>query len=106
VTREGNKATTGQTPSGTLEQVGKFLAQDGADYTLRMYWLGRADKIRSDELPVLEWLTRNCLPKHLANSFVGFQPGMVCFMGEDNHEMARTAMAAAASAVAGRAQGE
>lgn len=61
-------------------------------YLLRMYWLGRADKIPPRLMPALDWATRHGLPERLRKAYRGFSAGNALFVGEDHHELARCVM--------------
>ena len=85
--------------SKLLSLVTSLLAADEGGYSLRMYWLGRIDKIQPREIPALEWITRNCLPDNLSETFQQFAPGTVQFPGYDHHVLARNAISNVAPAL-------
>ena len=79
--------------------ISNLVRSDSSGYSLRMFWLGRYDKLQSNELPALDWLTRHCLPPEIRANFDGFKPGKVHFQGEDHHSLALAAMAHASAAL-------
>jgi hypothetical protein len=64
----------------------------GLRYMLAMYWQGRADKISGDLWQLLEWITRNGLPKEVSSGWVNFKAGEVAFEGRGHANLLEEAM--------------
>lgn len=75
------------------------LSSGGLRYMLAMYWQGRKDKISDELIPMLDWVTKNCLPVSQGESFE-YSPGSVSFAGQDHAALLNAAMAAASQAAA------
>lgn len=82
-------------PSNLRDLLARFLDVDPSGYILRMYWLGRADKIPDRELPLLEWLTQEFVPCSVLAKYTGFKPGRVSFQDEDHMALVQSVMAEA-----------
>lgn len=87
----------------SLERVVKDIVQNAApsctvgdyhaefahrmEYTLRMFWLGRRDKLNADDLVMCEWMTVNARPAS-AGEFSGFGNNVVHFQGQNHLQLA------------------
>lgn len=74
-------------PAELVSHLKRELDQDLLRYMLRMYWLGRADKIHRDLMPALAWVTKHCVPGYARGSRE-FSPGAVLFKDADHHKLA------------------
>lgn len=63
------------------------LSSDRLRYMLAMCWQGRADKISSGLVPLLEWITRNGLQSQSPGQAWAFQPGKTAFAGQDHQAL-------------------
>lgn len=71
--------------AATLEDVHEaFTERTG--YMLKMFWLGRADKINSELRPCLDWMTRSFVPPDVlrASAYSDFRNGEVQFKRRDH----------------------
>ncbi len=57
-------------------------------YMLRMFWLGRGDKVGVDKLPLFDWLTKEFVDKELLVGYIGFKPNEVLFKGVEHSFLA------------------
>lgn len=74
------------------------LASEGFIYSLRMYWLGRTDKLSSYALEPMAWITRQLVPA----AILATEPegpytqvrrlGRVMFPDHNHHDLARQAV--------------
>lgn len=60
------------------------IGRDGLEYILRMFWLGRGDKIPSGLVPGLVWATEGWTDIGKGCSEAGFHSGRVLFRGHDH----------------------
>lgn len=78
------------------------LERDSLRYLVQMYWLGRADKIPTHLLPLLAWVTFNCLPEtHAPRQVISYQfePNVVMFNGMDHASALDMVLEAAVKAI-------
>ena len=85
LTQELNRHNHDKTGNYKIENQIKKDMSDSLGYILKMYWLGRGDKMSSEIKPALEWLSRNLLDENLASKFTGFKNHESQLEGE-NHE--------------------
>lgn len=75
-------------PAGWPESDLRAEFHQQVEYSLRMLWLGRVDKLSSESIPMLNWMTVNCRPE-AAGGFSGFANGKIHFQGHNHDELAR-----------------
>lgn len=75
-------------PNGWAESDLKTAFFMQVEYSLRMLWLGRVDKLSSESIPMLNWMTTNHRPAG-SGEFSGFANGKIQFQGHNHHELAR-----------------
>lgn len=65
--------------------------QESFIYLLRMFWQVRFDKMSSDYLPAMDWLTRTFLPPDVVASSYHYpsRQGPSCFKELDHYALAR-----------------
>jgi hypothetical protein len=75
-------------PSEFRQKLERELSSDGLRYMLAMFWQGRSDKISSDLMGLLEWLTINGLPSEVVRTWKGCSPGKKsAFLGMDHQDL-------------------
>jgi len=78
-----------------VQLLERELAQEGMEYMLRMYWLGRSDKIPTQLAPVLLWATEAWTDVGTGKAAAGYARGRILFEGRDHvalsKEVARNA---------------
>ena len=75
-----------------IESQIKKDMNDSLGYILKMYWLGRGDKMSSEIKPALEWLTKNLLEENISAKFTGFKNHEVQFQGENHEQLSHEVM--------------
>lgn len=81
---------TAEIPPNILSKLASEVAMpESAVYSLRMFWLGRFDKLNVGVLPVYDWLTKAYMPKSLSEGYAGGAPNVVLFPGEDHSTWAQ-----------------
>lgn len=82
----------------STEEAAQDLIKERAGYLLRMYWLGRKDKFRSDLMPVFEWVTRSFVPAETQARYTDLlsrkrEFGEILFVGENYNSLEQGVMA-------------
>ncbi|WP_087865091.1 hypothetical protein [Comamonas thiooxydans] len=78
-------------PEATRQVLASTLQADALDYSLRMLWLARFDKLGYGQKEHLEWLTRTFVP---VGADFKAQACTMAFEGYDHYALARNAVAA------------
>lgn len=78
-------------PEATRNALASTVAVDSLDYSLRMLWQSRFDKLSYGQKEHLVWLTQTFVPN---GADYKPQAGFVAFEGLDHYELARNAVAA------------